>query len=267
VYNILVVGAGYVGKAIIKAYAEKKQRVYGLVKSEDSAEAIESLGGIAMVADLQKSETLKKIPPAHFIVVCPAPEERTENAYRCIYVDGVGHFLRAIQNNPRPYLILYTSSTRVWGHSGPQWLDENVEAVARDEKAEILLEAEKQILECGYPSLVLRLAGIYGPNRLPLDRIKKQVPMVSERDSPWTNRIHIDDLANICITAMEHAEDGEIFNVGTENRPVGEIAEKAGCSSATARKHLGNECATNDLFKQYDGSSRGPTTYWYEYLG
>ena len=37
--------------------------------------------------------------------------------------------------------------------------------------------------------------------------------MVREEEAPWSNRIHIDDLVQICIAAMRKGGDGEVYNV------------------------------------------------------
>ena len=60
--------------------------------------------------------------------------------------------------------------------------------------------------------VILRVAGIYGPGKLPLGRLRRQEPMLREADAPWTNRIHIDDLVSACEAAMARGRDGEVYN-------------------------------------------------------
>ena len=61
--------------------------------------------------------------------------------------------------------------------------------------------------------MILRVGGIYGPGRLPEKRIRDQIPVIHETLAPKTNRIHADDLAEICIAAAKYGRDGEIYNV------------------------------------------------------
>lgn len=61
--------------------------------------------------------------------------------------------------------------------------------------------------------MILRVAGIYGPGRLPIERIGRGLPLVREAEAPFSNRIHIDDLVQACIAAMERGNDGEVYNV------------------------------------------------------
>lgn len=64
----------------------------------------------------------------------------------------------------------------------------------------------------------LRVAGIYGPDKLPLQRLRAGKPMVAERHAPWTNRIHVDDLVQVLQAAMVRGRNGEVYNV-TDGQP------------------------------------------------
>jgi len=66
--------------------------------------------------------------------------------------------------------------------------------------------------------VILRVPGIYAVDRLPIERIKKGLPVLRQQDSPFTNRIHADDLASVCQIAMDKAQSGEVFNV-TDGQP------------------------------------------------
>ena len=67
------------------------------------------------------------------------------------------------------------------------------------------LDAENQLRQFrkqySVEMVILRVGGIYGPGRLPEQRIRDQIPVIREVLSPKTNRIHADDLAAICIAA------------------------------------------------------------------
>ncbi len=61
--------------------------------------------------------------------------------------------------------------------------------------------------------VILRVAGIYGPGKLPIQRLQSGQPMVSEADSPITNHIHTFDLVQVCLAAMQRGRSGEVYNV------------------------------------------------------
>jgi nucleoside-diphosphate-sugar epimerase len=46
-----------------------------------------------------------------------------------------------------------------------------------------------------------------------LARLEQGLPVLREADAPYTNRIHGDDLAAICVAAMQSAASNTVFNV------------------------------------------------------
>ncbi len=126
-YTIQVVGAGYVGMRIARFFALKKQKVFALTRSAAKVEVMKKDGIQPIVADLTRPETLNAVPPAHFIVICPAPDETSEQAYEAVYLRGIQNYLNAIRANPKPFLIVYLSSTGVWRDQTGEVFDETVE--------------------------------------------------------------------------------------------------------------------------------------------
>jgi nucleoside-diphosphate-sugar epimerase len=61
---------------------------------------------------------------------------------------------------------------------------------------------------------ILRVSGIYGPGRLPLERLRRGEPAIAPAEATPTNRIHVDDLVSACIAAaLLPAADRRIVNV------------------------------------------------------
>jgi nucleoside-diphosphate-sugar epimerase len=65
----------------------------------------------------------------------------------------------------------------------------------------------------GVAVVILRAPGIYAADRLPLERLQKAVPALSEADDVHTNHIHADDLAAACIAAMRRPRPGRVYNI------------------------------------------------------
>lgn len=217
-YHILIVGSGYTGTAIAKHFIQKKQKVSGLVRSASSAARIEQEGLQPIVADLTKPETLEKIPQAHFIVLSPAPEERTEVAYRAIYLEGIKNFFHAIKKNQKPFLVVYLSSTGVYADGMGEWVDEETLAAPDSERSKILLEAERQVFSSGYPAVVFRLAGIYGPGR---NRIKvlEEGSWTYPKEDRYMNMIHVDDVAGGVACLFKKGQEGHVY-LGCDDQSV-----------------------------------------------
>ncbi|HLD49743.1 MAG TPA: SDR family oxidoreductase, partial [bacterium] len=216
-YHIQVVGAGYAGSRIAAHFREKKQKVWALTRSGKRNAEFEALGILPVIADLAKPATLERIPPAHFIVICPAPgEKKDEAAYRQIYLEGIGNYLAAIGKNPKPNLIVYLSSTGVYSDRKGEWVDETTPPEPDTEKGKILLEAEQQVLNSGYPAIVFRLAGIYGPERNRLIR-----PFISQDEASdrWLNHIHVEDIAGAMPVIFNKGQAGSLY-LGVDDEPV-----------------------------------------------
>jgi nucleoside-diphosphate-sugar epimerase len=67
---------------------------------------------------------------------------------------------------------------------------------------------------------VLRIPGIYGPERLPLERLRRRDPAIDPLEASPGNRIHVEDLVTACVAAGVAARaDGRIYNVtdGTDD--------------------------------------------------
>lgn len=62
------------------------------------------------------------------------------------------------------------------------------------------------------PALVLRVPGIYAADRLPVERLRQQVPALIPADDVITNHIHADDLACIARTALLRGPRQRVIN-------------------------------------------------------
>jgi nucleoside-diphosphate-sugar epimerase len=83
-----------------------------------------------------------------------------------------------------------------------------------------MLEAEQWLAAQPVPSVVLRLAGLYGPGRLQLlDRLREGQVTVSRSKRHWANRIHVDDAAAAVAHLLGMADPLPLY-VGVDNTPL-----------------------------------------------
>ena len=75
----------------------------------------------------------------------------------------------------------------------------------------------EEYLRTRHGAMILRLAGLYGPGRHVLNWMRNGKVKHTER---WVNLIHIDDVAAICLAALEKGKEGEMYLVsdGTPRR-------------------------------------------------
>ncbi len=218
-YDALIVGAGYLGGAIARLFLAQKMTVAALVRTEPRAAQLAAAGIDPIVADLFSPSTFQNLPAAQAVIFSPAPQVHDADNYRYLYREGIGDVLAVLaRHSEPPRRVLYTSSTGVWGDQAGAWVDESVPPSPDSERAEILLQAEQQILRSGFPAIVLRLAGIYGPDRNRVESFRSRHWPEIESDSVM-NMIHVQDAASAAVYLLARAEPGTLA-VGVDNLPV-----------------------------------------------
>ena len=209
----LIVGCGYIGRRLA---ARLPGPVTGLVRSGASEERLWQEGIIPLCCDLEQ-EVTSPLPTrnAHVWYLAPPPRAGTRDTH-------LRHFLQALEHSGQPRRLVLISTTGVYGDCQGAWVDESRPPAPVADRARRRLDAEQQLQrwgeETGGEWVILRVAGIYGPGKLPLKRLREGRPMVAEKDAPWTNRIHADDLVQVCLAAMSRGRSGAIYNV-TDGRP------------------------------------------------
>ncbi len=126
------------------------------------------------------------------------------------------HFLNRLSRSGLPSRIVYISTSGVYGDCQGAIVTEQRAPQPLTSRARRRLAAERSFLAWGEEHSVavtiLRVGGIYGPGRLPLERIRQGAPLLQRAEAPFSNRIHADDLARICQLAGEQTTPSVIYN-------------------------------------------------------
>jgi len=214
---VFIAGCGDVGVRVAKLWAARGAAVAALARSGESADRLTRLGIVPVRGDLDDPASLRGIPSrgAFLYYFAPPPEGReTDPRARA--------FLAALPPGEEPARAVYMSTTAVYGDNAGAWVTEETPAAPATARGKRRLDAERAFLvwgrERGVPVVILRVAGIYGPGRLPVEAVRRGAPVVREGEAPWTNRIHADDLAAVCVAAMERGRDRAVYNVA-DGRP------------------------------------------------
>ena len=208
---MLIVGCGDVGRRLATAAQHRGESVRCIVHSRESAGRLMAKGLHAVAVDLDATTPVlagdwgqRQI----FYLAPPPPDGGGDPRMR--------RFLATLPTTGE-HRIVYISTTGVYGDCQGAWVDEQRPPNPQVDRARRRYDAEQQLRawhDAGHGEIViLRVAGIYGPGKLPLERLRKQVPMIGTDEAPWTNRIHIDDLVAVCEAAMVHGRDTEAYNV------------------------------------------------------
>ncbi len=219
--KILLVGYGDLGKTVANNLKQKHQ-VTGLRRTIHVAASHISLGGMQILcADVTQPNTLSVIANLNpnIIIYCISADAQTNESYQAQYVTGLKNVLSTQANNSALQHVFFVSSTRPFGQSTQDLLDENTPAIPNDFGGKRLLEAENFLKDfclshCMLPDLntrgqackstSMRLSGIYGNGRLYLANMAKDVTKWPAENN-WSNRIHRDDAAGFIAFMVEKA--------------------------------------------------------------
>ncbi|MBI1195169.1 MAG: NAD(P)H-binding protein [Gammaproteobacteria bacterium] len=209
--KLLIVGCGYVGSRLAAQALQEGRSVSAIVRSPARCEALREEGICATTLDLDSR--LENALDTAARVICylvPPPSDGREDP-------RLSRFLGAIAENALPERVILIGTTGVYGDAGGAWVDEDspidpsTDRARRRRGAEIALIGWAEARDI--PWIILRVPGIYGPGRLPLERIRARTPVLDEAESPWSNRIHVDDLVGACMAAADTHAVNQVFNV------------------------------------------------------
>ncbi len=222
--RVFILGCGNIGNRVAQCWQQNRLPVTGLVRSQASAERLRQQGIEPLLLDLDQSPldnsvTMQaRLALQQALVYYFAPPPKTgEQDTRML------HFLQLPDLIQKPAQIIYLSTSGVYGDQGGRLIDEDTPPQPVALRAKRRYFAEQAVRRWGERQRVavitLRTGGIYAPDRLPLKRIRDQVPMIHEHLAPTTNRIHADDLAQACMAAAKKGRAGRIYNIsdGTQS--------------------------------------------------
>lgn len=203
--TVLICGAGYIGAELARCLAESDYRVIALKRT---APAVPIPKVSYLICDLLSERDISRLPDGvDEIVFCAAPSSHTEDAYREIYVEGMGNVIAAYDSNEKKPRLIFTSSTGVYGQNDGSTVTESSLTLPQAFSGRVLLEAEQLLRSSALPWIVLRLAGIYGPGRMSmLQRLRsgENIDQLSAQElDTVTNRIHLRDCVGIILFLIE----------------------------------------------------------------
>ena len=109
--------------------------------------------------------------------------------------------------------VVYLSTVGVYGDHQGGWIDEDTDVASDSERAKARLAAEAAWRRIAGDRLaILRLAGIYGPERNALARLHEGSARRIVKPGQVFNRIHVDDIARAIMAAVERQASG-VFNI------------------------------------------------------
>ena len=196
---LVLLGSGYTLTRLAVAEARTGRDVLAATRDASRRQVLEHAG--ARVTSLE--DALTRTAGAHAVISVP-PDA------------GLDTRIAEVLARHPPSRLVYLSSTGVYGGArGP--VDEDTPVEPSSPTARGRIEAESRYLPLG--AVVLRIAGIYGPERSTLSRLLAGAVRLPERGGGRISRIHVEDLVEAIRVALQRGEAGATYCVA-DDRPA-----------------------------------------------
>ncbi|MFT6579987.1 MAG: hypothetical protein ACJAU6_000412 [Alphaproteobacteria bacterium] len=111
----------------------------------------------------------------------------------------------------------YLSTTGVYGDRNGDWVDEASPLQPTGDRGQRRVDAEAAWLELWrdheIPVHIFRLAGIYGPGRNQISKVRAGAAKRIDKPGQVFSRIHIDDIAGVLRASIQRPNPGAVYNV------------------------------------------------------
>lgn len=218
----LIFGCGYLGSRVAQRWLSAGEAVYAVTRTTQRAAELAAIGIRPIVGDVAGSSQLvlpKDVTTVLFAVgYARGPLPRGPTIHD-VYAGGVARALDALPNSVLRFL--YISSTGVYGQVAGSEVDENSPCQPTREGGQACLAAEDTLRTSRFAdrAIVLRLAGIYGPGRIPRSADLLAGKPIDAPAAGWLNLIHVEDAAAIVLLAERHVPLPSLYVV-SDGQPV-----------------------------------------------
>jgi nucleoside-diphosphate-sugar epimerase len=216
--TLFIFGAGYSAMHYVRS-RPASEPISATVRTPDKAKKInashsnvEALVFDAPVIDARIEERLAS---ATRLLVAIPPNDAADPV--------LVHFSEAMTHAPRLERMVYLSTIGVYGDADGAWIDEDAATEPNSARNRARVMAEQGWLALGERAgkkiTILRLAGIYGPDRNTLVNLREGKARRLVKSGQVFNRIHVADIARAIEKAFAADAPSGIFNV-TDNEPA-----------------------------------------------
>ncbi|MDD2926753.1 SDR family oxidoreductase [Rhodoferax sp.] len=216
--RVLLVGCGDVGLRVA-ARLQGRVRLLALSSSPARVTELRARGITPLQGNLDAPVSLRRLGGLATRVVHLAPppdtgrqDPRTQALLRCL------------RRRSPPQSLVYGSTSGVYGDCQGEIATETRALNPGTTRAQRRMDAEDRVRHfsraSGVPSMVLRIPGIYAPDRAggtPRERLLKGTPVLQAADDVYTNHIHADDLARACLAALWRGRPRRVYNVNDDS--------------------------------------------------
>jgi len=209
--RVLIAGCGYIGIRAAERLHRQGHEVFGLRRNPPAP-----LPFLTWChGDLIDPATFSLPPDLDVVILAAGLRRDADEAYHRLFVTGYRMLLhKLIAEQSSAHRIIMVSTTGVFSEQDGGWVDEQSSVNHDRSPGRYYLEAEKIVADCGRPSVIIRLAGIYGPDRV---RMIREVRGGQARRYPppaqYLNQVHADDAAGVIVHVVEHQNPDALYVV------------------------------------------------------
>jgi nucleoside-diphosphate-sugar epimerase len=209
--DVLVVGTGYLGQEVARLATLQNAKVYATTRGPGRFDSLSGAGFHPIQYDWTDPSTLGNLPlsqlSARFRVLVSVSYDRKSRLGR--YDSQVGGLRNLLLRLPEDVRLCYISTTGVYHQTDGRWVDETSPTHPDRLGGRVHLQAE-QLLHSSRPFSpwnVLRLAGIYGPGRVPRADVVVAGRPIESPETGFLNLIHVHDAARAVLAAWRKMSD------------------------------------------------------------
>lgn len=194
---LTILGSGYTAKFLLPRAQSRYAQVFATSRDPDR-HLTHLTPNQRLRFDLARPETWQAIPTTTDIIWC----------FPAVPIELVRQFADNASLHTRRLVVLGSTSAydvEASAEYPPLWIDETAPIDLKQSRVQ-----GEELLRTTYGAIVLRIAGIYGPDRNPIEWIR--TGRVS-RSRKYVNLIHVEDLASSCLAAITHADSREVYNI------------------------------------------------------
>ncbi len=214
--TLICFGLGYCAEHFIGGYGDNFERIIGTVRSAVRAALLNARFGARFKAwpfdGLAPTPEIKDPIAEATLALVSIPQTKNGDPVLNAFGD-------VLARAPKLQSIVYLSTVGVYGDRGGAWVDEQTSPQPDSARGQERLAAERGWqhfgARTGIAVAILRLAGIYGPERNALVQIARGEARRIVKPGQVFNRIHVADIAQ-SIEAAFAAKASGIFNVADD---------------------------------------------------
>jgi nucleoside-diphosphate-sugar epimerase len=213
--KIFCFGLGFTGSALVREVRAKGWVASGTCRENTHKNVWAEAGVQSYHFDGRKvSEAVENAvrEASHVLVTIPPQKDSGDVVLK--------HLKKILTGSSQLQWLGYLSTTGVYGNRDGEWVDETSALKPGFDHQHRRAEAEEQwhdlYREDQVPVHIFRLAGIYGPGRNLLQRVRQGSARRIDQPGLVFNRIHVEDVVQVLIASIDHPHPGTIYNVSDD---------------------------------------------------